>query len=392
MAFNNADTEVLRLIRLEDANGLQSELQQKGFTLPPKIFATSKEALSYIKSFSLKTIFGTGSSLCCFFHDDKNPSASVYQANSGDWLYKCHSSTCKMSGKATNILGLVKGLQENGKAFPFLLKAFNVSVEAKDNTLDFFIANTKALCKFKALAPTAFSLFDINVLQGIYNCAAHCFQQVNCNGWSSVTLSMSNQQLANQCHRKNLKVSPLLALFAFLGILHRVPSYELDNKRYDALMQYRITQKAIGQPWARPINYIKLFLLTDKKLIEIEENAKRFKALGYSRSVFTYDMIYRKEGSFIAHDCFPCGDMDHADESSFQKIKKKAMLILDRELSLHDSIYLSRLKELLVNETGLTPKRVRLVLKPVMDSLCNEGYCRAKDGRFTIIKKINPKS
>lgn len=51
----------------------------------------------------------------CPYHDDHNPSGSVYQAtdNSGHWLYKCHVPSCGVSG---NVISLYEKI---GKSFPF---------------------------------------------------------------------------------------------------------------------------------------------------------------------------------------------------------------------------------------------------------------------------------
>lgn len=387
MSHNDADQEVLRLIRRKDAAGLRSKLLQMGFSLPPKAFTTSKEALSYIKGFNLKIILGVGPSLRCPFHDDQNPSASVYQANSGDWLLKCHSSTCLVA-KGTNILGIVEKLQrtESVEALPFLLRAFNVTVETKNESGDLFTTNLEVLSeRFSILAPTAFSLIDVSVLTGIYLCVEHCFVKAKCNGRTNVTFSCTNQRIADSCQRRNLKVSPHLALFASLGILRRVPPYELGEKQYNNLLSYR-NMEQVGK-WSKPVNCISLFLLTDVRLAGIEDNAKRWKALCYSISTFSFDVVYEKEGSFRAHELFPCGDMGEADESSFKRLKKAVALVLKRELSAHGEIRLNALKGLLVEETGLSKKRVQLSLKPILDGLCQTDYCRVKEGRFTVIRR-----
>jgi hypothetical protein len=386
MSHNNANEEVLNLIRIKDADGLRSKLLQMGFSLLPKAFANSKGALSYIKGFNLQTILGVGPTLRCIFHKDANPSASVYQADSGDWLYKCHSGAC--SGEAMNVLGLVEKLQgsKNAEALSFLLWAFNVSVQS--STANFFTAYLKALSeRFAILAPTAFSLIDVNVLTGIYLWAEHCFKGVNCDGWTSVTFSCSNQQLADRCQRKNLKASPWLALFTFLGLLRRIPAYELGEKRYDDLLNHRNAEQ-VGK-WTKPINCIRLFLLTDAKLAEIEANAIRWKAMDYTFSSFTYSAVYDKEGSFRAHELFPSGDMDWAFryESPSRKLRKATEEILGRELAAHGEIRLNALKDLLVKETGLSKKRIQLSLKPILDILCQTDYCRVKESRLTVIKR-----
>lgn len=44
----------------------------------------------------------------CPFHDDRNPSFSIYLADSGDWAFFCHSASCGASGDLFKFVGLMQ--------------------------------------------------------------------------------------------------------------------------------------------------------------------------------------------------------------------------------------------------------------------------------------------
>jgi DNA primase len=44
----------------------------------------------------------------CPFHDDRNPSFSIYLADSGDWAFFCHSASCGVSGDLFKFVGLMQ--------------------------------------------------------------------------------------------------------------------------------------------------------------------------------------------------------------------------------------------------------------------------------------------
>ncbi|WP_372364895.1 phage/plasmid primase, P4 family [Candidatus Uabimicrobium sp. HlEnr_7] len=64
-------------------------------------------------------------SFCCPFHPDKEPSGSIFEQQ-GRELFKCHSTNCRMSGKAKNFLQLRRLLSGN-KVFKKSLAQSQVS-------------------------------------------------------------------------------------------------------------------------------------------------------------------------------------------------------------------------------------------------------------------------
>lgn len=86
-------------------------------------------AVKHLKSnISLNAFLGLPDRFACIFHDDQNPSANIFKdSKSGHWLYKCHSSSCSVSGQM-DIIDVTMAIAGVGfeKAFKFLVAAFGI--------------------------------------------------------------------------------------------------------------------------------------------------------------------------------------------------------------------------------------------------------------------------
>ena len=68
-----------------------------------------------------------GNTCNCPFHEDKHPSAGIYQTEKGFWFYKCHS--CGLNGSIFDIEA-----KSNGMTTPEWLSAFRVNLEGLGGT------------------------------------------------------------------------------------------------------------------------------------------------------------------------------------------------------------------------------------------------------------------
>lgn len=179
---------------------------------------------------NLKTLFGTGEKCCCMFHNDRNPSAGIFQAPGGDWLYQCYSSNCRCGGRAMNLIQIVQEWMgaEKKEVYAFLLKSFNATLKEKEKRakINLFRENLNVLAEsFQKQAPTAFRLTDREALKALYQFGLEPTGRIDSETRKSVTISVSSQQLREQAGAKYLKVSCRLAQFAFFGLIHRVAMY-----------------------------------------------------------------------------------------------------------------------------------------------------------------------
>ena len=390
------------LIQLGNARDYQQYLQNRGFSISPKRFHQATDLMKYLKSIDLSIVLDLPAECLCIFHDDVNSSATIFRSNSGDSLYYCRTKDCIHGLHGMNILQIVQALQSSTskEALKFLNESFNVSLEPleKHSEKNMFDENVDVFSqKFQEKAPTAFSFLDSTVLVALYDYGKKGMNRIDCGGRKSVTFSVSNAQLrAALGTNSNFRISLYFAQLEYLGFIHRLALYELGKERYRNMMKYIEAQRTYNQKQfsenaprlrIRPINQIQVFFLSDERLALIEENAKHWVQMEYRISTFTYNNIYEKEGCFVAHAMYPCGDWLNGDGNSFVSFEHDVKAILDRELEQGKYLALQNLKQLLIDQKGWSNKRIQKYLKVILDKFCEEDYIRTRVDKKAVIKK-----
>lgn len=400
MPLNN----VQKSIQMGDSENYQQYLQSRGVSMAPRSYQNSYELMKYLKSVDLSIALDLPPECLCIFHDDVHPSATIFRSNSGDSLYYCRTKNCIHGLHGMNILQIVQVLQGSSRkeALRFLNKSFNVSLEPKEksSSKDLFDENFDSLANnFDQRVPTAYSFFDPTVLVALFEFGRKSMEKIDCIGRKSITFSASNDQLRKELGAgRNFQISLYLAQLEYLGFIHRLPLYELSDKRYENMMKYLETKRSYNQQIfdekakrlrILPTNQIQVFLLTDERLELIEENAKRWVKNKYRITTFTYNNIYEEEGTFVAHQMYPCGDWMHGEGKSFGQYKTDVKSVIESELDQSEYLHLRDLKQMLIDQKGWTPKRIQKYLKAILDGLCKENYFKTRIDKKTVIKKQN---
>lgn len=395
MGSTNVSDEVLSAIRTGVAERFHSVLQTRGLLPEPPVFFGMAEFLRFAKSLNLEILLGVEKNFCCFFHADQNPSATVYRGSSGDWLYYCHSSNCNYGGKALNLIQIVALLQgvNTVEALHFLREACGAVIQsnkkANKNTLSIFddALNMLQNGDFDRICPTAAKIVKKPLLKALYLFGKDSLMKsgIDCSGDTAV-FSMSNQQFRDAIGKRSFnRVSSFFALLAYLGLVRRIPLYELSDSRYRKMLQYLQTHRGY-----LPTNQIEIFRLTEKRLQQVEVSAKQWKKEGYAFSTFTYAAVYIREGTFRAHELFPSGgqlagckeggscDADHAD---FSHAVRDA---IDEAIRTSGAASLDMLKAAM-REKGFTRTHIQTSLKTEIDLLCRNGYRRVRESHRVLI-------
>jgi hypothetical protein len=360
--------------------------------------------MKYLKSVDLSIALNLPQECLCIFHDDVHPSATIFRSNSGDSLYYCRNTDCIHGLRGMNILQVVQALQGSlqKEALGFLNLSFNISLEPveKLSSQNLFDENFDSLSNnFDEGVPTASSFFKPAVLVALYEFGQKSMRKINCTGRKSITFSASNDQLRKELGvGRNFPISLWLAQLEYLGFIHRLALYELTDKRYENIMKYLETKRSYNQKIfdestkrlrILPTNQIQVFLLSDERLELIEENAKRWIQMKHKLTTFTYNNIYEKEGTFVAHQMYPCGDWLHGDGKSFVQYKTDVKSVIESELDQSEYLHLQDLKQMLIDQKGWTPKRIQKYLKAILDGLCKKNYFKTRIDKKTVIKKQN---
>ena len=393
---------VQRLIKMGDAKNYQQYLQGRGISMAPRNFQNSCDLMKYLKSVDLSIALDLLTECSCIFHDDVHPSATIFRSNSGDYLYYCRTVGCAHGRRGMNILQIVQAIQSSTRreALGFLNESFNVGLEPRKqpSSKNLFEENFDALKnKFQEKSPTAFEYLNTTVLVALYDFGQKSMNMIDCTGRKSITFSVSNGQLREELGAsRNFQISLHLAQLEYLGFIHRLTLYELDDKRYQNMMKYLDTKRSFNQRIfdenakklrILPTGQIQVYLLSDELLALIEENAKQWIQMKYKVTAFTYNHIYEKEGCFVAHKMYPCGDWLHGEGKSFVNFENDVKAILERELSRGEYLSLQALKKFMIEQKDWSNKRIQKYLKVILDKFCEEDYIRTRVDKKAVIKK-----
>jgi hypothetical protein len=212
----------------------------KSLFVPQPQRMTGMDTVAYLKSnINLKTITGLPDRFSCIFHDDRNPSASIFKDSaSGHWLYKCHSSNCSYADQPMDIIDVVKAIAGVGfnAALKFLVAAFNITLPSnkKGRHIDQMItSNVTALQTIaseseayqKKLAPI------MDVYKAFTQIARETAEKTNTIFYGSdVYFAASTRFLADKLGASISKIFPKTVLLAALELVEKVADDNLPEK------------------------------------------------------------------------------------------------------------------------------------------------------------------
>lgn len=95
------------------------------------------EAIVYLKQQDLAEYLGEvhavgrkSLTMCCPFHKDNDPSATVYRTSAtGYWYLKCHSSSCGFMGSIIDVAKRQLNTKSNSKAILYLAKKYKLEIQ-----------------------------------------------------------------------------------------------------------------------------------------------------------------------------------------------------------------------------------------------------------------------
>ncbi len=193
-------------------------------------------AVKHLKSnISLNAFLGLPDRFACIFHDDQNPSANIFKdSKSGHWLYKCHSSSCLVSGQM-DIIDVTMAIAGVGfeKAFKFLVAAFGIIlprskrgrhidqlIQSNATTLQTIMSENKAY--ESKLRPV------MDVYEALVAIAKETAEKTNTTYYGhDVYFAASKRYLANKLNTSDDKAYRKTVLLAALGLIEKVADDDL---------------------------------------------------------------------------------------------------------------------------------------------------------------------
>jgi hypothetical protein len=284
----------------------------------PVLFKTRAELFGYLYTqISLADLLNVkeGEAFSCIIpdHEDLEPSASVFRAENGTWLYKCQSAeNCPTQGRPLTVKMLVEfvgNFKGEAQSIEFLKRCFNLvlvetefSKQQKENidAIITAVTGTDPL-SFSALCPTADHniRFSRSLYIGIL-CYARDHIQADAEGTGQFMFYMPIRSL---CKRPDVprsvdKIDKKMKLLIYHSLLENVPFEELPKDIQKSLKAkqtngFNVCQYYRAPSWVAP------------QLLRIESQALKWKAAGYRESGICYEAFFRAEGEAVANQLYP---------------------------------------------------------------------------------------
>ena len=258
------------------------------------------DLFEYLKEFyNLKS--DNPNSFCCICHIDKHPSASVFKADGGTWLYSCRSSSCPF--KIGNIIQVVqeKNQLSRHKAIEKICSDLGIIYKENEEYRNLLMDNIHVInddIKHSHQDLYSVSYRYLHTLRYLHYAALDTLQYADANGF---LFSISTGHLAEQLYRSDRKTTTEdISYFAMLDLIRKI---DISNPNISP--EYRKMIKAFQGDKLRHINVYSLPIYDLQQLRHSDDIAKIVKEKNIRKTDFTYDTVYNAFGKEVADNVFP---------------------------------------------------------------------------------------
>ena len=247
-------------------------------------------------------------------HEDSDPSASVFRASDGKFLYKCQSAeNCPTQGLPLTIKQLfehVGDFRSEAQCIEFLRKSFNLhlvetdySRQQKENIDEIIkaINSTDEATSFKAICPTAAK--NTRYCQGLYTAILvyakdHILPDTEGTKPFAFYMPIHHFLKKSEVSKSTGRTNNYIKLLIYHTLIEIVPFAELPKDVQKKLRAGQTNGYNVCQ-------YYRIPSWTHPHMLQIEERAKKWATAGYRLRSISYEGFYRAEGEAVANWLYP---------------------------------------------------------------------------------------
>ncbi|MEW9674153.1 hypothetical protein [Ammoniphilus sp. 3BR4] len=272
-------------------------------------FSNHLDVYDYLKKQGLHEFLGLhGNTFNCIFHKDHNPSAGiVVNEETGHQIYNCLSSSCGISLTIIQVVERLTGLNRV-EALRFLRKVYKVGYYESDwqREKKAILEENKLLLlssELEVVYPEVNSIIKRYTMQlSLLNeLAIHNLQTENfTDKLGNPIFYASTRYIAKKCGKGERRLSDVINLFAYLGLIRKVPeneipSFLLDKARSEAAKK---KQKYI-------VNYYSIPPYGEITFDFCKRKVREYKEYGFTMKAWSRELILRVLGEAEADRVFP---------------------------------------------------------------------------------------
>lgn len=317
------ETDFVKLIKNEDREEMQQWFKDCLFDPSDMSFNEIYERLLTI---DMNKLLKSSKNLRCLFHDDHNPSASIFTGKSGHSIFHCHSSNCGVSVDFIGVVMLILKKDSRVETFNWLLE-----------NLDLYPTHFRKLKEeSKVLFDTLESMKDKlfrtirNYLEEMRRVYDVLLSDVNFfdDSKESVTCILSGEQLAKKMssyYGKTYdidKCNKLLSLMTFIGLIKKLDDEDVPLKMLEYLNRLK-EEKALGNFKHKRSNVYRLDVFNATSVIQKlnEDILPLLEKFHFTYQYFSYEWVKICFNEKEAKRVFP--------QNSRSELSKEKQLILD---------------------------------------------------------------
>ncbi|NTM03921.1 hypothetical protein HQ706_05395 [Enterococcus faecium] len=317
------ETDFVKLIKNEDREEMQQWFKDCLFDPSDMSFNEIYERLLTI---DMNKLLKSSKNLRCLFHDDHNPSASIFTGKSGHSIFHCHSSNCGVSVDFIGVVMLILKKDSRVETFNWLLE-----------NLDLYPTHFRKLKEeSKVLFDTLESMKDKlfrtirNYLEEMRRVYDVLLSDVNFfdDSKESVTCILSGEQLAKKMssyYGKTYdidKCNKLLSLMTFIGLIKKLDDEDVPLKMLEYLNRLK-EEKALGNFNHKRSNVYRLDVFNATSVIQKlnEDILPLLEKFHFTYQYFSYEWVKICFNEKEAKRVFP--------QNFRSELSKEKQLILD---------------------------------------------------------------
>ena len=260
------------------------------------------DLFEYMKEF-LNLNSNNPNNFCCIIHKDKHPSASVFRADGGTWLYSCRSGSCDL--KVGNIIQVVQekcGLSRH-KAIEKICTDLGITYKENEELRNLIIDNIRAIKD--DIVNSHADLYSVTyrylpTLLWLHYIALETLEYADGNGF---LFSVSTEHLSKRMNRGNRKTTTEdISFFALLELIKKI---DINNPNITPKYRKMIKHFQDKNKKLRHINVYSLPIYDLQQLRHCDDIAKIVKEKNIRKTDFTYDTVYNAFGREVADAVFP---------------------------------------------------------------------------------------
>lgn len=357
------ETDFVKLIKNDDKEEMKQWFIDCLFDSSEMSF---KEIYERLLTIDMNKLLKSNKNLRCLFHDDHNPSASIFTGKNGHSIFHCHSSNCGVSVDFIGVVMLILKKDSRVETFNWLLE-----------NLDLYPTHFRKLKEeSKVLFDTLESMED-KLFRTIKNCLEEMrrvydalLSDVNFFDESkeSVTCILSGEQLAKKMspyYGKAYgidKCNKLLSFMTFIGLIKKLDDEDVPLKMLEYLNRLK-EEKVLGNLNHKRSNVYRLDVFDATSVIQKlnEDILPLLKKFHFTYQHFSYAWVKMCFNEEEARRVFP--------QNSRSELSKEKQLILDEAREV--------LQGLSWQETYIMTEKE--LINTVCECLRNVGYNSVKN-------------